>query len=823
MVALAQEFHISVTPLEGQDRYLVRTERVAPGVSLAEEQVTWPVEDWLAQARQLMNDPLLNGLSGESLVSGYKLIEASQSSINLVSLGQQLYNALFYGSLRDSWMMAQAIAQNQRSVLRLRLGLKGTRLPRLPWEVLHAGDRPLATGTDIAFSRYYVNPNVSANNTFADRQNQSLKILMVIASPTDQENLALKQEAIHLQQELRHRVDRGFPTIQLKIIEQPGREQLTQALEQGEYQVFHYAGHSNLGAAGGNLYLVSSKTGLTETLSGDDLAGLLANNGVQMAVFNSCRGVYTATSDVGENGREQSLAQALVKRGIPSVLAMAEKIPDEVALTLTRLFYRNLSQGYPIDLSLNRARQGLISAYQSNQSYWALPVLYLQSEFDGLLTSDSYACALSEAKPLALGDRHPELANYFSLPYPDDGLLIAEDEETPCRAPGLDEFDFSNFRNQPNFPQSEEPADFDSGNWEGAVNDLDADYGDYEDDFAVVSDLFRQISNPDFTTAESVASASQVETTKEVKVARPNQLSQENSAQVTQIASNDSKDIRNQDASSFKLNHLSLIKDWRRSRRLPIFWGVLGVAGVAAIALLGLWSVQNSSSEIAKPPIPSPTVTQPNTPLDTPGLTTAAINAFSRGDLPAGEFAVEELLNRQALVEAKSALEAVPKQQIDRPTISFLRGRLVWQFIKIGNQDYSSDDARRYWETALKKSPNSNVYRNALGFAYYAEGKFDQAVNVWHDALYKPEQKSANAVASQDILNTYAGLSLGLYQLANTVPDDRKSKLLNESLRLRQKVMRDDRLGFQPDELNKNWMWPEKAIKDWRSLLQIQQ
>ena len=252
-------------------------------------------------------------------------------------------------------------------------------------------------------------------------------------------------------------------------------------------------------------------------------------------------------------------------------------------------------------------------------------------------------------------------------------------------------------------------------------------------------------------------------------------------------------------------------------------WMAFPLAGVAAIALLGLWSVQNSSSEIAKPPIPSPTVTQPNTPLDTPGLTTAAINAFSRGDLPAGEFAVEELLNRQALVEAKSALEAVPKQQIDRPTISFLRGRLVWQFIKIGNQDYSSDDARRYWETALKKSPNSNVYRNALGFAYYAEGKFDQAVNVWHDALYKPEQKSANAVASQDILNTYAGLSLGLYQLANTVPDDRKSKLLNESLRLRQKVMRDDRLGFQPDELNKNWMWPEKAIKDWRSLLQIQQ
>jgi hypothetical protein len=37
-VTVAQEFHISVTPLGG-DEYLVRIERVAPGVPLAEEQV----------------------------------------------------------------------------------------------------------------------------------------------------------------------------------------------------------------------------------------------------------------------------------------------------------------------------------------------------------------------------------------------------------------------------------------------------------------------------------------------------------------------------------------------------------------------------------------------------------------------------------------------------------------------------------------------------------------------------------------------------------------------------------------------------------------
>ena len=156
------------------------------------------------------------------------------------------------------------------------------------------------------------------------------------------------------------------------LFRSPGREQLTQDLEQGNYDIFHYAGHSGWGVAGGDLYLVNSRTGLTEALSGEDLAGLLVNNGIRMAVLNSCRGGHgaTATGDSIEN-----LADALLRRGVPAILAMAERIPDDVALSLSRLFYRNLKQGYPIDLSLNRSRQGLISSYGSQQLYWALPIL----------------------------------------------------------------------------------------------------------------------------------------------------------------------------------------------------------------------------------------------------------------------------------------------------------------------------------------------------------------------------------------------------------------------------------------------------------------
>ncbi len=393
---MTQEFHLSVTPVRGRENeYLVRTEDVAHGVPLAEEQVSWSVEDWLTEASLLMDDPLLGVLRHRNMPSGFNSASLRSPTdrtlfTNLATFGQRLYSAVFQGTIRDSWMTAQGIAQHRRERLRFRLGLKGTRLHRLPWEVLYEGDRPLATGTDVVFSRYHssfsmIQSHLSDLKPFANESPHTLKILMVLAVPADQDALALKQEAEQLKQELQASSSgTGHPNIELTILEQPGREQLTQALEHKHYQVLHYAGHSNLSAGGGNIHLVNHRTGLGEPLSGDDLAGLLVNNGIRMAVFNSCRGGYSATAESSSEA-EGNLAEALVKRGIPAVLAMAERIPDEVALNLSRLFYRNLKQGYPVDLSLSRSRQGLISSYGSDQLYWALPILYLHPKFDGYL------------------------------------------------------------------------------------------------------------------------------------------------------------------------------------------------------------------------------------------------------------------------------------------------------------------------------------------------------------------------------------------------------------------------------------------------------
>jgi hypothetical protein len=152
---VTQEFHISITPV-GQDQYLVQTKQVALKVPLAEALVILPLRDWLTQSEQLVIEALNAVLQKRGEISaensGSDPFAPLQSKI--INLGQQLYNALFHGSLNDSWITAQAIAQKENKVLRLCLEVNELVLARLPWEIMHTGSCFLATDSAIEFSRY---------------------------------------------------------------------------------------------------------------------------------------------------------------------------------------------------------------------------------------------------------------------------------------------------------------------------------------------------------------------------------------------------------------------------------------------------------------------------------------------------------------------------------------------------------------------------------------------------------------------------------------------------------------------------------------------
>ncbi|MGK7891242.1 MAG: CHAT domain-containing protein [Leptolyngbyaceae cyanobacterium] len=906
---MTQEFHISITPVRDNE-YLVRTEQVEPGVPLAEEQLVWPVDQWLEQTRQLMNDPLLGLLRGQSAgISAGHLTSVS----GFMELGRQLYQHLFQGILRDSWMTAQGIAQHRDQVLRLRLGLKGKQLPKLPWEVMHGHTKdglvtthPVATGVDVLFSRYQLDRHIARSGMVtAPNKSSVVRVLMVLALPADQDQLELDHEARQLQHELRlqsehlqEHVVGTLPDIQVSILKHPSRTQLAQALEQAQYHVLHYAGHSDLGSDGGKLYLVDQH-GLTETLTGDDLAGLLVNNGIQMAVFNSCRGGHTANgSKKAKDQSDRTLTDALVRRGIPAVLAMAERIPDGVALELTRFFYRNLKQGYPVDLSLSRARQALLAAYGSNQLYWALPTLYLHPDFDGYLTvgdrlldnpADTFSRIPQINSPSLLDWETAPIPDSAPLPHPVGMLELSENgldadaqmgdggcseemtvsssahsaafiPETDILSPpsehdldsissatdvdlyGLEETqngddDFllspeemveltqdagreledlsesspeSSPEHLPEHLSGHPPEYLDDSPSDGS--ELERETADQEENSVVVTEFPTRMLPPAAgeSTHANTIQTTQVDGGKEdadlALVHQPDRPQAMTTAPSVQIAARTDEDG-------------SRVARRRLGPPLWLYQIAGGAAAALAIALVGSqvygeWIVQD------------PDKLTPQTTMD---LVSDARNQLAEGNLQA----------------AGEILEKVDTMALGESQVLFLQGRLIWEQLRTdaADRNLSVEDARGFWEEAVSQD-SEPLYYNALGFALYAEGRLNDAVEAWRYSLEELENQgevvvsevnhsSSNthssidvpveAISHPDALTAYAGIALALAQLAVESPQiDQQVDAMSKVSKIQQVIRSSSPAMFDPENLRANWLWTESTIMEWEHLSQVQ-
>ena len=743
------EFHLSITPLAGDDRVLIRTERAPKGVMLAEEQAIWPIEEWLVQAERLMADPLWDLFRTEPATD--------ERLASLVALGEQLYSALFQGSIRDRWISAQSVADSQDAALHLRLGLRGDRLLQLPWEALYGDGRLLTTGTDITFSRYRSQFGRSGSfdaRRLAPRQSDSLRILVALAAPDDQAALAVEQEVDRLRQELQQ----ATAHMHIDVLDQPDREQLTHALEQGQYHVFHYAGHSDPGPDGGSLHLVNRRTGLAESLDGNDLAGLLVNNGVWLAFLNSCRGSDSPVYDRG--AISDTLAAALMRRGVPGVLAMSEQIPDDVAISLMQLFYRNLRPDYSLDLATSRMRQGLVSTYGSAQFYWALPILYLHPDFDGLLFAPGSVATAAARSPRALTSE--------PLPTSNRSRDEAADRPTtqPKRLPDL---------------ADEQLAD------------------DRWDDQTIAIDLEEFADRPSAIGAAngSAAIRPSAEPPPIADSAQPAAVSESPSASSTSSTARSSRAI------------------------VPRSWLAAGTLA-ALLGLGGLWWSGTRPRPIPPPVVPSTAaIVPPNdwATTDTNTVKAIALQALRQKQLPIALQAIEALLapNRNAVATARDVLQTWPNSQDTAETL-FLRGRITWQLARQQQPDYSFFDAQRLWELATREAPDDPRYRLALGFAYFQNQDLDQAEQSFAEVINLAPTPQGAALGSDGPIAAQAGLGL-VAQARSQRGDPPAAEHLQRAIGYRNQVQASAGSRFETAALSQNWLWTELALNQWQQLL----
>ena len=208
------------------------------------------------------------------------------------------------------------------------------------------------------------------------RTDQALNILLVLGHD---ENLQLAKEAAILEKIIASSNSQESAPCMVKTLLQPTPQDLIQELETSAYNVFFYAGHGLPGPDGGLFCLRPEMT-----LNGIELAQVLTRTGLKLAVFNACWGAGPAAIN-HQAIPASSLAEVLIRHGVPAVLGMRDQIADHESHSFIQAFTEALRSRKSIDQAVAEARQELLTLYKFNQLAWTLPVLYLHPDFDGEL------------------------------------------------------------------------------------------------------------------------------------------------------------------------------------------------------------------------------------------------------------------------------------------------------------------------------------------------------------------------------------------------------------------------------------------------------
>jgi hypothetical protein len=303
----------------------------------------------------------------------------SYSSRLMQSLGIYMWHWVFDGPILGSFERSSGIAMGQHKRLRLQLEIREPDLIALPWEIMQRepGQSAISLSQNLLFSRTTseVEPLPSL------RTDQAINILLVLGQD---ENLELEQEATIFEQILGNRTQAsrnysGYAPCMVKTLIQPTPEELIQELETKAYNVFFYAGHGLPGPDGGLLFLHPGMS-----LNGIELAQVLTRSGLKLAVFNACWGAQPAAMN-RQAIAASSLAEVLIRHGVPAVLGMRDEIADHESRSFIKAFTEALRSRKPIEEAVAEARQELLTLYQFNKPAWTLPVLYLHPDFNGEL------------------------------------------------------------------------------------------------------------------------------------------------------------------------------------------------------------------------------------------------------------------------------------------------------------------------------------------------------------------------------------------------------------------------------------------------------
>jgi CHAT domain len=293
----------------------------------------------------------------------------SQERRLIEDFGGQLFRAVFSGPLRECLEQSRLVAESKGAGLRIRLRLPAE-LGNVPWEYLYDEDNGGFIGLfpDIALVRYPEMPRPVRPLPVSP----PLRILAMISAPSDLAGLSGEDEWDKLNDALSDLAARGM--VQVDRLEIGTLTALQPVLRRHDYHVLHFVGHGYYDQeAGDGALALEGADGKTRLVTGRDLGLMLrGHRSLRLVVLNACEGARSARDDPFGG-----VAQALVRQGIPAVIAMQFEISDPAAVAFGHSFYQGIADGLPVDLAMVEARRAMWA--EGHEVEWATPVLNLRS------------------------------------------------------------------------------------------------------------------------------------------------------------------------------------------------------------------------------------------------------------------------------------------------------------------------------------------------------------------------------------------------------------------------------------------------------------
>jgi YVTN family beta-propeller protein len=308
----------------------------------------------------------------------FRRVGADSQTQAAEDLGGDLFEAVFDEELRLAWSRSLDSARNRGKGLRLRLRLtEAPAIAGLPWELLHdrRSNRFLAQSEETPLVRYLEVSEPPGPLLV----NGPLRVLVVISSPTDQEELDTESEWRKITQALAKPVEEK--RVHLDRLPLATMSALADWLEVNTVHVLHFIGHGDYDVRlQDGVLLFCDEYGRSEPVSPSVLGPVLHDHlELRLVVLNACR-----TARVDETDPFSGMAQGLIQQQAPAAVAMQFPISDRAAGAFAAKFYGAIALGRPVDQAVALARKTLLIGYGAE---WATPVLFLRAPDGEIFTN----------------------------------------------------------------------------------------------------------------------------------------------------------------------------------------------------------------------------------------------------------------------------------------------------------------------------------------------------------------------------------------------------------------------------------------------------